>query len=86
MVSATRFRVSIHLASTPVSEPRRLRQHRPTLLQREDDRWEVRCPQCRRSSAEATPIGIGLPIESQVEAEWIAQNHAGAVARRAEVA
>ena len=57
----------------------------PTLLLRNDGRWEVRCPQCGVSHAEATPIGIGLPIVSRVEAEWIKRNHAG-VAPGAEVA
>ena len=78
--------MSIHLASTPASEARRLRQHRPILLQREDSRWVVRCPQGRQSSAEGTPIGIGLAIESQVEAELIMQNHAGGAASQASVA
>ena len=78
--------MGIHLVSSPVSEPRRLRQLRPILLQREDGRWVVRCPQCRQSSAESTPIGIGLAIESHVEAELIMQNNAGGAASQASVA
>jgi hypothetical protein len=48
-------------------------------LQRNDGRWEVRCPQCALSPAEITPVGIELPIVNRVEAEWIMRNHAGGV-------
>ena len=57
----------------------------PTLMPLNDGRWEVRCPQCEMSRADDTPIGIGFPIVSRIEAEWIMRNHAG-VAPRAEVA
>jgi len=45
------------------------------LVQRDDERWEVRCPQCGIDSAEAAPIGIGLAVANRVEAGWIVRNH-----------
>ena len=53
------------------------KQHHPKLVQRPDERWEVRCPQCEGNRDEAIPLGISMPIASRVEAEGIARNHAG---------
>jgi hypothetical protein len=58
----------------------------PLLVGLDDGRWEVQCPQCARSPANARPVGIGLAIVNRDEAEWIVRNHAGEGSGRAEVA
>ena len=80
------FSVSTQSASTPGLELSRAGQHVPTLLRLDDGRWEVQCPQCALSPADARPVGIGLAIVNRDEAEGIMRNHAGGGTSRAEVA
>jgi hypothetical protein len=56
--------------------------HHPTIS-RHDRSWVVDCPECR-SAAQARhdgygelPIGIGMPLESQLTAERMRDNHGG---------
>ena len=77
--------MSVEKVSSTVSQKRGLPQHEPTLVRLNDGRWEVRCTECATGSAEAMPIGIGLPVANQVEAEWIVRNHGG-VLKRTQVA
>ena len=58
--------------------------HHPKTSKRADGRWVVDCLECRRSARETEmPIGIGLPLQSQSEAEMLRENHVGRVNRRA---
>jgi hypothetical protein len=50
--------------------------HHPRIVHRHDGRWEVRCSECQgESSGEPAPLGIGLPIVNQFEAQNILANH-----------
>lgn len=56
--------------------------HRPSFIKHTDGRYEVRCPQCERNSAQTLsplPIGIGVRITNRFEAEAIFRNHGGQV-------
>jgi hypothetical protein len=48
--------------------------HHPKVSMRNDGAWVVNCPECQRSGLEV-PIGIGLPLDSQLTAERLRENH-----------
>jgi hypothetical protein len=49
--------------------------HQPRLLRLNDGRYAVGCQQCEVGKGTSVPVGIGLPISSQIEAESICRNH-----------
>jgi len=51
--------------------------HHPTV-RRHDECWVVDCPECRQVAQGGERfIGIGMPLESQLTAERLKENHAG---------
>jgi hypothetical protein len=57
--------------------------HHPRISMRRDGRWVVRCIECQRSAGvTGMPIGIGLPLRSEREAQMIRENHAASMNRR----
>jgi len=51
--------------------------HHPTS-RRHDECWVVDCPECRQVAQGGERfIGIGMPLESQLTAERLKENHAG---------
>lgn len=56
--------------------------HHPTV-KRHDGSWLVDCPECRRAWASRfdgygeLPIGIGIPLDSELTAQRLKQNHEG---------
>jgi hypothetical protein len=54
--------------------------HNPTI-KRHDGAWMVDCPECRRALASSfdgygeLPIGIGIPLDSELTALRLKQNH-----------
>src|SRR5271167_4293243 len=56
--------------------------HRPELVTRGDGRYEVRCDDCHGRSHEPVPIGIGLPLSSEILALEMLRNHVGPAAWR----
>ena len=54
--------------------------HHPTI-KRLDTRWMLDCPECRRALASSfdgfgeLPIGIGIPLESELTAQRLKTNH-----------
>lgn len=58
-----------------------VRGHNPKVHQREDGRWEIRCPDCARNAGTAGPVGIGLPVATKTVAMMLRDNHRGPVFR-----
>jgi hypothetical protein len=54
--------------------------HHPTI-QRHNGSWTVECPECRRALASRfdgfgeLPIGIGMPLDSELTALRLKHNH-----------
>jgi hypothetical protein len=51
--------------------------HRPSFGRLADGRFVIRCDQCERQRDGSVPVGIGVPITGQFEAEAIFRNHGG---------
>ena len=49
--------------------------HHPRVMRSRDGRWVVWCPECQRTGAMEAPIGIGMPVQSQLEAQLMRDNH-----------
>ncbi len=56
--------------------------HHPQVSRLPDGQWVLRCPECQRADV-VPPIGIGLPLQSQREAEMLRENHLGRARRYA---
>jgi len=54
--------------------------HQPQLVRHRDGRYAVRCEGCERGNDTSVPIGIGVPITNQFEAEAILRNYGGRAA------
>jgi hypothetical protein len=60
--------------------------HHPRVFRLGDGRWQIQCPECFRAARTSPlPIGIGVPIESEVVARMMQENHAGRGRGRAAV-
>jgi hypothetical protein len=45
-------------------------------------RWEVQCPACQAAAPEVAPLGIGMTISGELEAQLIKDNHIRSFIRR----
>jgi hypothetical protein len=57
--------------------------HHPQVSKRNDGCWVLNCPECQLAGNDELPIGIGMPVESQLVAEMLRQNHLGPQITRA---
>lgn len=51
------------------------RLHHPRISKRADGQWVLECPECQTAGDVPVPIGIGMPLQSEYEAEMLRENH-----------
>ena len=50
--------------------------HQPRATKRNNRNWVINCPECtREADHHDVPIGIDMPLESQLTAERLIKNH-----------